>query len=266
MLKKYEITKKTQTILYKYCKKLKIQFISSAFDIESLKYLTKNLKVNTLKVPSGEITNLPYLIEIAKAKKKTIISTGMSNLFEIKRTIKVLNKNGLSSKKIILLHCNTAYPTPMEDVNLKNINYLKKYFKTDVGYSDHTLGIEVAIAAVAMGASVIEKHVTLDRSFKGPDHSSSILPSELKRMVLAIQNIEKAIGKKNKTVTQSEKKNIKLVRKSIVAKKNIEKGEKFNLSNITTKRPGSGLSPFLWHKVLQLKAKRNYKEDDLIKL
>jgi len=266
MLKKYELSKKNQLLLFKFCKKIKIEFMSSAFDLESLNFLTAKLKLKKLKVPSGEINNFPYLIELAKKRKKVILSTGMSSLKEIKKAIKILNINGLSKKKITILHCNTAYPTPMKDVNLKSINFLKKKIKTEVGYSDHSSGIEVAIAAVALGATVIEKHLTLNRNLKGPDHLSSILPSELKQMILSIRNIEIALGVSNKPVTRSEKKNIKYVRKSIVAKVKIFKGEKFKALNITTKRPGNGISPLLWNKILKLKAKKNFEQDELIKL
>ena len=266
LLKKYELSQKNQLLLFKFCKKIKIEFLSSAFDLNSLNFLTDKLKLKKLKVPSGEITNFPYLVELAKKGKKVILSTGMASLKEIKQAIKILNTNGLSKKKITILHCNTAYPTPMKDVNLKSIDFLKKKLKTEIGYSDHSPGIEVAIAAVALGASVIEKHLTLSRNLIGPDHLSSILPSELKHMISSIRNIEIALGDENKPVTSSERKNIKYVRKSIVAKIEIFKGEKFKTSNISTKRPGNGISPLLWNKVLKLKAKKNFKPDELIKI
>jgi len=264
LLKKYELSAKEQITLYKYCKKIKIEFLSSAFDNESLDFLISKIKVKKIKIPSGELNNLPLLIEIARAKKTTFLSTGMANLKEIKKAIKILNKNGLKKSKITILHCNSAYPTPMKDANLRSIIFLKKKLGMKVGYSDHTLGLVSPLAAVTLGAEVIEKHFTLNRKLKGPDHSTSLMPKEFKQMISFIRNIEKGLGAYNKIVTKSEKPNINFVRKSIVAKKNILKGEKFETSNLTTKRPGDGISPFKWNKVLGLKALKNFKKDELI--
>ena len=264
LLKKYELSEDEQIILYNYCKKIKIEFLSSAFDDESLNFLITSLKIKKIKILSGELNNLQLLIKIAKANKTTFLSTGMANLKEIKKAIKILNKNGLKKKKLIILHCNSAYPTPMRDANLRSIPFLKKKLGMKVGYSDHTLGLESSIAAISLGAIVIEKHFTLNRKMKGPDHSTSLMPQELKQMISYIRNIEKGLGVFNKVITKSEKVNIKFVRKSVVAKKNIRKGEKFKTSNLTTKRPGNGISPFKWNKVLRLKASKNFKKDELI--
>ena len=264
LLKKYELTYKTQIILYKFCKKIKIEFLSSAFDEESLDFLISKLKVEKIKIPSGELNNLPLLVRIAKAKKTTFLSTGMANLKEIKTAIKILNKNGLKKSKLTIMHCNSAYPTPMKDANLRSIIFLKKKLGMKTGYSDHTLGLESPIAAVTLGAEVIEKHFTLNKKLKGPDHSTSLMPKEFKQMISYIRNIEKGLGVYSKIVTKSEKVNINFVRKSVVAKKNILKGEKFKISNITTKRPGHGISPFQWNKVLGQKALKNFKKDELI--
>ena len=266
ILKKCELSQKNQINLYKYCKRLNINFISSAFDIKSLKFLYKNLKLKTLKVPSGELTNLPYIVELAKSKKKIILSTGMSTNLEIEKTLKILQKFGLSKKNITLLHCNTASPTPMRDVNLSVLGKLREKFKVKVGYSDHTVGIEVALAAAALGATVIEKHFTLNKNSKGPDHLASTEPKKFKTMVKLIRNIEIAQGISEKKATQSEKINMKFARKSIVASKKILKGKKFSTKNITTKRPGNGISPMMWFKVLKMKSKKNFKKDELIKI
>ena len=265
-LKKYELSKQNQIHLFNYCKKLKIEFMSSAFDNESLNFLTSKLKVKRIKIPSGELTNLPLLINIAKKNRLTYLSTGMSNPNEISQAIGILRKYGLSKENIILLHCNSAYPTPVNDANLRSILFLKNKFNLKLGYSDHTLGIEAAIAAVALGALVIEKHFTLDKKLKGPDHLSSLTPKEFKKMVQSISNIEKGLGTYDKVISKSEKENIKFSRKSIVAKKKIIKGEKFRVTNITTKRPGNGISPLNWFKVLNRKAIKNFKKDDLIKI
>lgn len=215
-----------------------------------------------IKIPSGEITNLPYLREIAKVGKDIIMSTGMSSLDEIRDAKKVLKGNGVGN--IIILHCNTQYPTPMEDANLNAMLTIKKELDVPVGYSDHTEGIEVAIAAAALGAVVIEKHFTLDRGMEGPDHKASIEFNDLKKMVNSIRNIEKALGSTKKEVTSSEIANISIVRKSIVASKDIKKGELFSEDNLTTKRPGTGISPMKWDNLIGKPANRNYKMDDLI--
>lgn len=216
------------------------------------------------KIPSGELTNLPYLIALAKTCKPIVMSTGMCEMDEISEAIKVLKENGAGNIK--LLHCNTEYPTPFKDVNLKAMQTMRELFKVDVGYSDHTKGIEVPIAAVAMGASIIEKHFTLDKNMEGPDHKASLEPEELAAMVSGIRHIEMALGNGKKTPSPSEKKNIAIARKSIVAKQNIQIGEELTIDNITVKRPGIGLSPMKWFDVLGTKAVRNFKEDELIEL
>ena len=246
-----------------YCEQIGIKFLSTPFDLESIEFLD-NLGCDVWKIPSGEITNLPYLIEIAKTQKPVIMSTGMCNIEEIETAFQILKKNG--TKEITLLHCNTEYPTPYTDVNLLAMSELKEKFKCEVGYSDHTKGIEVPIAAVALGASVIEKHFTLDKNMEGPDHAASLSPEELMTMVSSIRNIEHALGKSKKIVSDSEKKNRDIARKSIVAKSNISKGEIFSKDNLTVKRPGNGISPMKWFDVLGQKASRDFEEDELIEL
>ena len=263
MIKKLELDYKRHQELKDYCRKNKIIFMSSAFDLESIALLDR-LGMETSKIPSGEITNLPYLRKIGKLNKKVIMSTGMANLSEIESALDILTKAG--TKDITVLHCNTEYPTPMEDVNLKAMKIIKNAFKVTVGYSDHTLGIEVPVAAVAMGAKVIEKHFTLDKKMEGPDHRASLEPEELKSMIEAIRNIEKAKGTGIKKPSKSEKKNKTVARKSIVAKRDIKKGEVFKKDNLIIKRPGTGISPMKWDKVLGKIAKRDFEEDELIKL
>jgi len=265
MLKRLELSKKYYDDIIKTCKKNKVEFLSSAFDIKSLKFLL-DLNIKRVKIPSGEITNLPYLEFINKLNLPIILSTGMSNLREITNATKILTKNSRNIKKITLLHCNSEYPTPMHDVNLLTMPELGRIFKTNFGYSDHTLGIEVPIAATALGASLIEKHFTLNRKLKGPDQQVSLTPKEFKEMVSKIRNIEKSLGSTNKKVTKSEYKNIKYVRKSIVANQDIKKGELFTYNKLIIKRPGTGISPMYWHKLLGKKAKRNFKKNELIKL
>lgn len=262
MLKKLLLSYDNFVELEKYCREKKIEFMSTPFDIESVLFLNNMIKV--WKIPSGEITNLPYLIEIAKTKKPVILSTGMCEMKEIEDAVDLLYKNG--TENITLLHCNTQYPTPYSDVNLKAMNSLKEKFDVKVGYSDHTEGIEVPIAAVAMGASVIEKHFTLDKNMEGPDHKASLEPDELKQMVEAIRNIESAMGDGCKKPSSSEKINIEIARKSIVAAKKIEKGELFTVDNLTTKRPGNGISPMKWYDVVGKRASRAFEEDELISL
>jgi N,N'-diacetyllegionaminate synthase len=245
-----------------YCRNIGIEFLSTPFDTKSVHFLN-NLQ-SIWKIPSGEITNYPYLVEIAKTGKDIILSTGMSTIEDVDAAIKVLIDNGAG--KITLLHCTTNYPTPMEDVNLKAMITLKERYRCSVGYSDHTNGIEVPIAAVAMGASVIEKHFTLDRSMSGPDHKASLEPNELKAMVDAIRNIELALGDGIKVPAESEMKNMNIARKSIIAAKPIKKGEILSDSNLTTKRPGTGISPMLWNSVLGTKAVRDFDEDELIEI
>lgn len=247
--------------LKKYCQGKKIGFISTPFDLDSIKFLDK-LQMDFWKIPSGEITNLPYLEKIGKTQKDVIMSTGMSDIEEIQDAISLLEKNG--TKKIILLHCNTQYPTPFEDVNLLAMKTIGKITGKEVGYSDHTKGIEVPIAAVSLGATVIEKHFTLDKNMEGPDHQASLDPDELKNMVQAIRNIEKALGKAEKKPSSSEKENKNVARKSIVAARKIKCGEVFTSDNLTTKRPGAGISPMNWYNVLGKKAVKDFEEDEMI--
>lgn len=261
MIKKLALTFEDFIELRDYCNQKEIMFCSTPFDTDSVKFLNE-LGVPFWKIPSGEITNLPYLMAIAKTGKPIIMSTGMSTIDEIRQAVDVLNENG--SGEIKLLHCNTEYPTPFEDVNLRAMNTLKKEFGVEIGYSDHTEGIEVPIAAVAMGATIIEKHFTLDKTMNGPDHKASLDPSELCQMVKSIKHIEKALGNNFKEPTKSELKNIDIVRKSIVASRYIKQGEVFSNDNITTKRPGTGISPMRWFEVLGQKASRDFKEDELI--
>lgn len=263
MLKKFEFNLKEFDTLKKYCKKNNINFLLSPFSIEDVKKINKlNLKI--IKIPSGEINNLPFLEFIGKLNKKIILSTGMSTLSEISNALKILIKFGTKRKNISLLQCNTEYPTPFEDANLLVIKDLKKRFNTEVGYSDHTIGIEASIAAVALGSKIIEKHVTLNKKFVGPDHKASIDFKELTKMISAIRNVEKSLGDGSKKVSQSEKKNLIPIRKSIVAIQNIKRKEIFSTKNVSTKRPAKGISPIYWHKVIGKKAKKNYKKDDFI--
>ena len=264
MLKKLEFSKAMHKKCIIRCKKRNINFLSSPFSIEDVVFL-EQFNLMYFKIPSGEITNLPYLRFIAGRKKKIILSTGMSTNKEINDAVNLLKKYGTNLKDIILLHCNSAYPTPYEDVNLNSIILLKKKFRVKIGISDHSQGIEVPISAVALGAVVVEKHFTLSRKLKGPDHSSSIEPEELNQMIKSIRNIEKALNTKKK-ITRSEKNNIKIVRKSIVARRDILKEEFFTEKNLTCKRPGTGIYPRLYDKVIGLKAKKNFKTDDIIKI
>lgn len=265
MLKKLEISKEDHFELLDHCKKLKVEFLSTAFDLESLAFLQK-LSMARYKIPSGEITNLPYLEMIGKLGKPVILSTGMANLSEIEAAVNVLLQNGIDREQLTLLHCNTEYPTPYQDVNLKAMLTLQIAFGVNVGYSDHTAGIEVAIAAVALGASVIEKHFTLDKSLPGPDHKASLDPNELRNMVTSIRNIESALGDGIKKPSPSEIKNIEVARKSLVASCDIKLGEVFSSENVTVKRPGYGLSPMRYYEVLGKIAKQNFSEDDLIEI
>lgn len=266
MLRRLELSYEEHEQLIAYCHKKDIHFFSTAFDLDSLQYLF-DIGLKTVKIPSGEITNLPYLRKAASLFSKVIISTGMASLAEIEEALNVFLSYGISKDNITILHCNTEYPTPMQDVNMKAMLRIQEVFGTQIGYSDHTLGIEVPIAAVALGATVIEKHFTLDKTMPGPDHKASLEPEELKAMVSAIRNIEKAIsGSGVKEVSPSEKKNIPIARKSIVAIKNIRKGEIFSEENIGIKRPGTGISPMKWDEIIGKKATRNFKEDELITL
>ncbi|GHV80064.1 N-acetylneuraminate synthase [Spirochaetia bacterium] len=261
MIKKLELSAAEHDELIAHCNIKGIQFLSTAFDINSI-FLLKERDVPMYKIPSGEITNLPYLIAIAKIGKPIILSTGMSTLDEVKTAVEILKQNG--SGEITVLHCNTEYPTPYSDVNLNAMLTVKNALGVKVGYSDHTPGIEVPIAAVAMGATVIEKHFTLDKNMEGPDHKASLEPAEFVAMVQAIRNIEKAMGTGEKTSSPSETKNMVVVRKSIVAKYSIKKGEIFTEENITTKRPGNGISPMKWFDILGVTAEKDFVEDELI--
>lgn len=266
MLQKLELSEKDHDELISYCEKKGIKFFSTAFDLESLSFLSR-IGLTLVKIPSGEITNLPYLQLAANLFKEVIISTGMATIEEITAAVKIFTDKGITRDKITILHCNTEYPTPMKDVNLLAMLHMKDVFKTDVGYSDHTLGIEVPIAAVALGASVIEKHFTLDRKSTGPDHLASLEPNELKEMVIGIRNIELALsGTGLKAPSESELKNVNIARKSIVAKVNIRAGELFTNENVTTKRPGNGISPMMWDQVVGKIAKKNFVKDDLIEI
>ena len=262
MLRKLLLSFDEFTELADYCKKVGIQFLSTPFDIESIHFL--NDLQDIWKVPSGEITNYPYLVEIGKTGKKVILSTGMAEIDEIGAAIQVLEENG--SRDITILHCTTEYPTPIEDVNLNGMETLRKTFGRPVGYSDHSQGIEVDLAAAALGAVVIEKHFTLDRNLPGPDHKASLEPQELKAMVDGIRKIEIALGSGEKKPSSSEMMNRIAARKSIVAAKQIRKGELFTTENITTKRPGSGINPMRWNEVLGTPAVRDFEEDELITL
>lgn len=263
MLKRLELTEGEYRSLKNYCDKKGIQFLSTPFDEESVNFLN-GLDLPIMKIPSGEITNLPLLVKIAKTGKKVLLSTGMSEMGEIQEAVDVLMKNG--TKEIVALHCNTEYPTPFVDVNLSAMHQMAKILKVPIGYSDHTRGIEIPIAAVAMGAVVIEKHFTLNRNMEGPDHRASLEPDELRQMVASIRNVEAALGNGEKRPSESEKKNIYVARKSIVASRRIQAGEILGEDNLTTKRPGNGISPMRWRHVVGKKAKRNFEEDELIEL
>lgn len=266
MVRKLELPYESHAALVDCCHRHNIGFFSTAFDFDSIEFL-HSLHLGLWKIPSGEVTNYPFLKKIASFNEKTILSTGMCEMDDVRAAVDTLYKNGLSKENLILLHCNTEYPTPFEDVNLKAMDALRKEFDVEVGYSDHTKGIEVPIAAVALGATVIEKHFTLDRNMEGPDHKASLEPDELKAMVSSIRNIEKAVaGDGTKHVSDSERKNIAIARKSIVAACDIRKGETFTEQNLTVKRPGNGVSPMLWEKVLGTKAVRDFNEDELIEL
>ncbi|WP_300260921.1 N-acetylneuraminate synthase [uncultured Cloacibacillus sp.] len=263
MLCKLELSRNDYQILKDLCAENGLDFMSTPFDLDSI-LLLESIGVDKYKLPSGEITNYPYLVRIAETHKPIILSTGMSTLEEISDAITVLKEHG--ADEITLLHCTTEYPAPIEDVNLRAMETMRQKFGLKVGYSDHTQGIEIPVAAVAMGACVIEKHFTLDRNMEGPDHKASLEPDELAAMVRAIRNVEKALGNGIKTPSPSEIKNIPIARKSIVAKKKILKGELLTEENITTKRPGNGISPMRWNDVLGTKAIRDFGEDELIEI
>lgn len=263
MLKKLELQESDFKELQLYCQSKNIRFFSTGFDIESLLFL-KSLNMGLWKVPSGEITNLPYLEFIGKCNEPVILSTGMSSMEEVEAAINVLVKAGTSKNKISVLHCNTDYPTRFEDVHLNAMKTMKDRLGVEIGYSDHTPGVEVSVAAVALGAKVIEKHFTLDKDLEGPDHKASLDPEELRTLVKQIRNIEKSLGRLEKIPSEREAKNIQVARKSIVAKRAIKEGEIFTIENLTTKRPGTGINPMKWYDVLGTKAQKNYQEDDLI--
>ncbi|MCM3760900.1 N-acetylneuraminate synthase [Alkalihalobacillus oceani] len=263
MLSKLELSFGAFVELNKYCELKGIEFLSTGFDFDSIDFLS-SLNMKRWKIPSGEITNLPYLIRIAQLNKPVILSTGMSTMQEIRDAVRVLKEHGAS--EITILHCTTEYPAPFKDVNLAAMKTIHKEFNLSIGYSDHTRGIEISIAAVAMGATIIEKHFTLDRSMDGPDHQASLEPDELKAMVRAIRNVEMSIGSDEKQPVESEKKNIAVARKSIVANRSITKGEIYTEENLAVKRPGNGISPMKWYEVIGQPAKRNFEEDELIEV
>ncbi len=265
MIKKLELDKNAHIELIERCKDKGVLFLSAPFDLESIDLLNAlNLKI--IKIPSGEITNLPYLRKIGSLRRKIIMSTGMATLKEVKVALDILIENGTKKKDIVILHCNTEYPTPFSDVNLLAMHAIKNKFRVQVGYSDHTPGIEAAIAAVALGARVIEKHFTLDKKMPGPDHQASLEPDELKRMVNAVRNVEMALGSGVKEASSSEKINKDVVRKSIVAAVDIKRGERFTEKNLAIKRPGTGINPMRWDVVLGKVAKKDFYQDELIKI
>lgn len=261
MLQRLMLTYQEFEQLAQYCKEREITFLSTPFDLESIDFLNQ-FEMPFWKIPSGEITNYPYLVKLAKTRKPIIMSTGMCELYEIEEAFQLLQENGAPS--ICLLHCNTEYPTPFEDVNLLAMHTLRERFHVEVGYSDHTKGIEIPIAAAALGATIIEKHFTLDCTMEGPDHKASLEPKELAEMVREIRNIEQALGTGEKKPAESEKKNIAIARKSIIASRNIEKGEILSVYNVTTKRPGTGINPMQWNDVIGTVAVRKFAEDELI--
>lgn len=265
MLKRLELSREQHEELLAYCRLKQIRFFSTAFDLDSVDYL-HTLGLGLWKIPSGEITNYPYLKKIAGYGEPVILSTGMCELPEIEAALRVLEDNGLGKEQVTVLHCNTEYPTPMRDVNLRAMLEIGQALGVKVGYSDHTEGIEVPIAATALGATVIEKHFTLDKTMEGPDHKASLEPQELYAMVQAIRHIEQALGDGHKTVSESERKNRDVARKSIVAACPIRKGERLTEQNLTVKRPGNGLSPMRWEEVVGRRAVRDFQEEEQIEL
>lgn len=263
MLKTLELSVEAHKILISYAERREIKFLSTAFDIQSVNLLA-SLGQEIFKVPSGEITNLPYLRHLGSLRKRIILSTGMSNINEIEAAVRILENAGTARTNITIMHCTSAYPTPMVDVNLLAISTIREILNLPVGYSDHTLGLEVPIAAVALGATVIEKHFTIDRELPGPDHKASLNPLELVEMVRMIRNLDDALGDGNKRLMPSESTNLALIRKSIVAKTVIQKGEEFTLENLTTKRPAFGISPMKWDDLLGRRATKSYSPDELI--
>jgi N,N'-diacetyllegionaminate synthase len=265
MVRKLELTEEHHQDLMAYCKMRGISFLSTAFDHPSIELLL-TLGIECFKIPSGEITNLPYLRKLAAYGYPILLSTGMATLGEIEAALEVLEAAGTPRERITVLHCNTEYPTPMRDVNLRAMLTIRDAFKVGVGYSDHTLGIDVPIAAVALGAIVIEKHLTLDRNLPGPDHKASLEPDEFAAMVRAIRNIEQALGDGIKRPSQSEAKNRPIARKSLVAVRPIRAGQPFTPDNVTAKRPGSGITPMRWDEVMGRVAGRDFAADELIEL
>ena len=263
MLQRLELSEENHHELVAYCHQKNIEFMSTPFDLQSICFLNQ-LGVKRFKIPSGEITNFPYLQMIGRCGKTIVLSTGMANIGEVEAALNVLIQSGTQRENITILHATTDYPTKMQDVNLRAMKTIEQAFKVSVGYSDHTLGIEVPVAAVALGASMIEKHFTLDQSMDGPDHKASLEPEELKVMVKAIRNIEVALGDGIKRPSESEEKNISVVRKSLVATCDIKKGDIFSEKNLTVKRPGIGISPMRWNEMLGQVANKAYKADDLI--
>lgn len=265
MLKRLELNEQQHIELIKYCNRKGVKFLSTAFDMDSIDLL-ESLNLDLWKIPSGEITNYPYLARIAATGKPIIMSTGMCDTSDINNALDALIENGVTKESITLLHCNTQYPTPYEDVNLLAMNTIRSDYGLATGYSDHTQGIEIPVAAVALGACVIEKHFTLDRNMEGPDHKASLEPAELKKMVEAIRIVEQALGSASKTVSPSEAQNKSIARKSIVAKRNIHKGETLTEDNITVKRPGNGISPMKWREVIGTPATRDFAPDEPIEM
>lgn len=265
MLKKLELSRSDHDVLIEHCRKRTIKFLSTAFDLESLDVLT-DLGIEIFKIPSGEITNYPFIKRIGAKNKKVILSTGMSDLLEIKEAIELLLASGTKLDNITVLHCNTEYPTPMEDVNLLAMNSIKNEFGVNIGYSDHTAGIEVAIAAVALGAKVIEKHFTLDKEMEGPDHKASLNPGELRQMVKSIRNIERAMGSDKKEPSASELKNKVVARKSIHLAMDLRKGHVLSESDLVMKRPGDGISPMKMGEVIGKKIKNDLSADSKLNI
>lgn len=263
MLKKLLLPYPEFEILADYCREIGIQFLSTPFDLESISFL-EHLGLDMWKIPSGEVTNLPYLIKIARTGKPVILSTGMCRMSEVEKAVEILREYGTTSLSV--LHCTTEYPAPYEDANLSAIKALRERLHVPVGYSDHTAGTEASIAAVALGAVIIEKHFTISRQMEGPDHKASLEPEELKKLISGIRNIETALGNGNKIPSKSERKNINVARKSIVAKQKIKKGEILTEENITTKRPGNGISPMRWFEILGTPAVRDFEEDELLEV
>ena len=267
MLKKLELSKADHEALIKTCEYYGIKFLSTAFDNENLVYLTRDLDLDYIKIPSGELTNYPYLRLAAQLKKPIILSTGMATLPEILESVALLEENGVKKENLYILHCTTEYPALVSEVNLRSMDTIAEATGCQVGYSDHTLGVDISVAAAARGAAVIEKHFTLDRTLPGPDHPAPLEPAELKQMIISIRNVQRAIGDGVKQPASArERGNRDVARKSIVAACDIKAGEVFTEENLTTKRPGTGVSPMRWPEVIGQKATRDYAENDLIEL